>query len=200
MTKLTATNLAGGFTCGAITEDNTLCGGELYDGKPFSPVNIPLCEKHAAQLYSFSTNTYRVKLVQQMEEEGVLNHVSGWTYIIWLPNGRIKIGTSGTTKGIASRWRGITRQYEEKGFSEPLKFIALIPGGVTREASLHGRFNGLRVRDELGEQFLAEPELVAYAKEWGIPNDMQDLVTGYESYWNKRTNKQEPEEVSLFDF
>lgn len=198
MKKLTNHDLAGGFTCGAITEDNELCGGELFDGKLYSPAHIPLCEKHAAQLYTYSTNTYRVNLVKKMEEEGVLNHVSGWTYIIWLPNGRIKIGTSGTSEGVSSRWRGITRQYEAKGYDKPIKPIALIPGGVTREASLHGQFKEFRVRDEFGEQFLADPELVAYAESQGIPDDMQGLVTGYERYWNKRTNKQELAGVNLF--
>lgn len=200
MKKLTNHNLAGGFTCGAITQDNELCGLELFDGKPYTLARIPLCEKHAAILYDFNVYWYRVRTVQQMEEEGVLNHVSGWTYIVWLPNGRLKIGTSGTSEGVSSRWRKISKQYEGKGYTGPIKPIALIPGGVTREASLHGQFNEFRIKDEFGEQFLADPELVAYAESWGVPDDMQDLVTNYERYWNKRISEQEPEEVSLFDF
>lgn len=200
MNQPTNHNLAGGFTCAAITDGNTPCGGELFDGKPYTLANIPLCEKHAAILYDFNVYWYRVRTVQQMEEEGVLNHVSGWTYIVWLPNGRIKIGTSGTTGGVVSRWKKISGKYEGKGYEEPIKPIALIPGGVTREASLHGRFNEFRIKDEFGEQFLADAELVAYAESWGIPEDMQDLVTSYEQYWKKRTNKQETEEVILFDF
>lgn len=188
--------LAGGLTCAAITDDGRPCGGDLYEGDTFSPVRIPLCEKHAANLYNHSVGSYRTKLVEQMEEEGVLTHTSGWTYIVQLPNARYKIGTSKTSSGVASRWRAITRQYEAKGYQEPLKPVALIPGGTTMEALLHGKFKEYRVTDELGEQFIADPALVAYAEEQGIPEDMRWLVANYESYWKKKHTQ--PPVVNLF--
>ncbi|MDX2736395.1 hypothetical protein [Streptomyces caniscabiei] len=199
----TTTNLVGGFTCGAI-EDGKPCGGELYEGKPYGPssIRIPLCEKHAANLYTWSTGTYRASPIGQMEEQGLITgHLPGYTYVVQLPNGRIKVGTAREGR-VLKRWEEITRDYFKKGYRDPLKPIALLPGGVSKEAALHYRFRSARVTDEFGEQFTPTPELITFAESAGMPSDQADLVPAYEKWWTQylRENgstKREPTEEEI---
>ncbi|MBM9621531.1 hypothetical protein ACFQ60_19505 [Streptomyces zhihengii] len=177
-------HLVGGLSCGAI-EDRKPCGGELYEGNLFGPstVRIPLCERHAANLYSWSTETYRASPIGRMEEQGLISgHLPGYTYIVQLPNGRIKIGTSVAGR-INRRWREITRQYFDKGYREPLKPLAIIQGGASKEAALHYRFRESRIRDEFGEQFNPTTDLILFAETEGIPEEQKSEVPTYEEWW-----------------
>lgn len=157
----------------------------MHGGEPYGAVPIPLCEKHAANLYNWSTQTYRAFPIGQMEEQGLIsNHLPGHTYIIQLPNGRIKIGM--TREGrVLDRWREITRSYFKKGYREPIKPLALLDGGVSREAALHNTFREARVNDEFGEQFTPTVDLITFAESAGIPEEHSHLVPAYGRWWKK---------------
>ncbi len=162
-----------------------LCGGELYRGRLYGPpkAKVPLCERHAAITYAHNTTTYRSMLAKEAERAGLTLDLPGWTYIIWLPNGRIKIGTSSSDENLVGRWINISRDYRRRGFFDGIRPIAIIPGGAAEEDRLHRRFRDFRVEDEYGEQFRAEPELIAYAEMYGIPEDKTHLVAEFEEAW-----------------
>lgn len=179
-------NPEGGFTCVVPSSPTELCGGELYRGRLYGPprAQVPLCEKHAAITYAHNTTTYRGMLAKEMERAKLDVTFPGWTYVIWLPNGRIKIGTSKSDENLVERWVKIGRDYRRKGYNNGIRPIAIIPGGALTEDQLHRRFRDFRV-EEYGEQFRPEPELIAYAEMYGIPKDKAHLVGRFEEAWSR---------------
>ncbi|EFK99850.1 hypothetical protein MCBG_06054 [Micromonospora sp. M42] len=179
-----------GMTCVAVV-DGKFCGAETNKGELYGAdlAKVPLCGPHAAETYTWNMNTYRNKPIANLEESGALNHHSpGTTYVVKLPNGRIKIGMT-KDKRPAHRLESISREYVNKGYEDPLTILALIPGGESREAVTQHKFRHLRVSDELGEQFRAEPELLQFANETGIPDEYATVVIDYEQWWNRRSKK-----------
>ncbi|WP_431036775.1 hypothetical protein ACQYWQ_21775 [Streptomyces sp. P6-2-1] len=179
-----------GMTC-VIVVDGKFCGEEPNRGQLYGAPNakVPLCGRHAAETYAWSTSQYRDKLIAQLVEIGALSfHSPGVTYIVKLPNGRVKIGMAGEER-IAKRLEDVSREYAKAGYKEPLTVLALIKGGGTVEASLHHKYQELRVTDELGEQFRAEPELLDFATETGVSEEFAWVVVSYEQWWNKCSKK-----------
>ncbi|MEU1894382.1 hypothetical protein [Streptomyces pristinaespiralis] len=164
-----------------------LCGKEARKGRATGPVRAqtPMCEEHAAVTYNHNARIYRTELLESMNAAGLDTNLPGWAYIIWLPNGRIKIGWSGGDDLLVYRWKMISKDWRRKGYADPVRPIAILPGGAGKEGELHERFHEFRVETEYGEQFRTEPELIAYAEMYGIPEDKAHLVTRFEEQWAK---------------
>ncbi|MFD4337207.1 hypothetical protein ACFWPP_08385 [Streptomyces anulatus] len=178
------------IACTALTE-GTYCGADLHKGKTYGPVNLPLCTLHAAQHFTFYTQTYRNNVLGELEKAGTVSHTPGLTYVIELPNSRIKIGTTRDAGTLVTRWKSISREYQAEGHEGFIEPLAVLEGGASLEASLHNRFRHLRIDDEFGEQFRAEPELTDYALAEGIPAHLNDAVTAYEQWRDQRRSKRE---------
>ncbi|KOV87769.1 hypothetical protein ADL01_03550 [Streptomyces sp. NRRL WC-3618] len=129
-------------------------------------------------------------MMAEMEKRGLISgHLPGYTYMIWLPNDRIKIGSVGREDRLLERWKEITADYVKAGYKDPIKPLAVFEGGKSKEAAIQGKFNHLRVQDELGEQFTPDPELIEYAENQRIPTDLAYLIPTYEKWWDQYAPK-----------
>ena len=87
-------------------------------------------------------------------------HLPGFTYIIYLPDSdRFKIGYTSKPDAL-----GLAKRFKDakKYFGNMLP-VATLEGGRTLEACLHVKFDHLRIKTELNEQFQASSELWAFA-------------------------------------
>ncbi|MFF9778432.1 hypothetical protein ACF1HJ_32875 [Streptomyces sp. NPDC013978] len=180
-----------GGTCG-VSEYGVPCGNAIRTRGPVGPqwAQVPVCEKHAAVLTNWNVGTYRTLMLAEMEKRGLISgHLPGYTYVIWLPNDRVKIGSVGREDRLLKRWKEITADYVKAGHKDPIKPIAVFDGGKSKEAAVQGRFNHLRVQDELGEQFSPDPELIDHAENQGIPTELAYLIPSYEKWWDRYAPK-----------
>lgn len=164
----------------------------LTNGKPrqFGALTLPaMCDAHWAMHHEIAENRFRNDLIGRMDQEGILQHTTGWTYVIQLPNGNVKIGCTGEGKAangdglVTYRWKRISQQH--RGLITP---IALIRGGETRETLAHIQWQALRL-PILGEQFIADPTLIEWARSQGFDPDAMDQVHAYADWYRKNITR-----------
>lgn len=104
-----------------------------------------------------------------------LNHSEGWTYVIRLANGLVKIGFTGRDK--LERFGELSARSNE---GMPVEILAIIRGGETREMAIHERWMHLRVLGR-SELFYPDYSLLDWAKGQGIdPEADQDTFTDWQ--------------------
>lgn len=143
---------------------------------------VQVCQRHAAQIYSDSRAFVLRRVVRLWDENPDAVHSYGSTYIVRLPNGRIKIGmcfgkAHPKWKYLLDRWQKLSRAYGGK-----VQPMAVLDGGATREAWLHVRFAGLAVRAEFGEQFEPSADIERFAAAWGFTPDGVEAVARFSYY------------------
>ncbi|WP_188284054.1 hypothetical protein [Streptomyces sp. CBMA29] len=181
--------------CVALSDDGIQCGqvGSSRTGIPFP---MPLCERHGAMRYTYDTKRYRNKLMQRIEEAGSFTHVPGFTYVAELPDGLLKIGSSGNRVGnhgkptLSNRWKAISGEFK---LSHPENYmirpIAVLDGGISQEALLHEKWADLRIDDKYGERFKPDPELISWAKDQGYTPNAADAINDYRGWHTLQTGK-----------
>lgn len=100
-----------------------------------------------------------------MEANPGARHSYGVTYILRLPNSRLKIGYTAAkdlVEGLIDRWQSWSREFG--GRCEPL---ATMYGGETLEALLHYQFRYSSVYEEFGEQYYPNQQVLDFALEKG---------------------------------
>ncbi|MGW6356700.1 hypothetical protein ACWFR5_16280 [Streptomyces sp. NPDC055092] len=142
---------------------------------------MDLCEEHKWDLFSWSKSRAR-NLVTDLSKAGALNgHTAGWTYVIRLTNGNVKIGT--TVHADMKRLKDISRR-DNDGI--PVQLLAVMEGGLSLELLSHERWMHLRATG-LMEEFLPAPELLAWADEQGVhPIVGTDILDGWLETRSKR--------------
>ena len=121
---------------------------------------ISLCDEHEFDFFIKMKSFHFDRRMDEFVTKGYLSrHSPGYTYIIHLESGNIKIGYSAHLEDRFKRLR------TELG---PFKILAVIDGGETREALLHYKFNDLRVPNLRLEQFYPNPRLINYANRQGV--------------------------------
>lgn len=139
---------------------------------------INFCLQHALDLAAWRHSSAR-EAMAEVESEGLLTrHSQGWTYVIRMRNGNVKIGKS---KGLAGR---LIRLSDKRNGHSPVHVLAVLKGGTTRELMLHDQWLHLRAKGQM-EEFHAEPELLRWAEEQGI-HEEADLEEFYE--WQAKKN------------
>ncbi|WP_328755050.1 hypothetical protein OHA28_30775 [Streptomyces sp. NBC_00269] len=121
-----------------------------------------LCEEHKWDLFSWSKSRAR-EVVTDLDKAGALKgHTAGWTYVVRLRSGNVKIGT--TVHGDMTRLKDISRR-DNDGI--PVQILAVMEGGLSRELLAHEQWLRFRAPG-LMEEFHPAPELLAWAREQGV--------------------------------
>lgn len=130
--------------------------------RPFDLITLPLCEPHLWDMAAQSRNRARRVVADIYRINPEAQHTEGWTYVIRLANGNVKIGT--TVNPTMERLKDISRR-DNDGI--PVQVLAIIEGGFSRELLAHGQWFHLRVPGAM-EEFYPAPELLQWAGEQGI--------------------------------
>jgi hypothetical protein len=167
-------------------QDQQQCSvtGCTREGKPriygtgTNTLTISLCEEDSWNLAAHQHMKAR-ELAAEMEEEGFFEerHTKGWTYVIRMDNGNVKLGM--TRKEDLSRLQGISNRQG----GVPVQVLAVLPGGSSRELLTHNQWLHLRVPGRM-EQFYPDPSLLQWAEEQGIHADAP--IDGFQDWQEKK--------------
>ncbi|MEU8853135.1 hypothetical protein AB0C48_00430 [Streptomyces sp. NPDC048556] len=136
------------------------------------PISLHLCNEHT---YDLAINQKKRigEFAARLEEEGTFEragHSKGWTYVIRVSSGYIKIGYT-TQKGLVR----LQKLSGDQG-GVPVQVLAVTQGGESREALAHKQWGHLRASGKQ-ELFHPDPSLLAWAAEQGIDpaSDIDDF-------------------------
>ncbi|MGW3753818.1 hypothetical protein ACWD7C_34030 [Streptomyces sp. NPDC005134] len=119
-------------------------------------------------------------MVTELEREGLITqHTKGWTYVIRLRNGMVKVGC---TAALNNRLQALSR--EQGGV--PVVILAILQGGASREALEHARWQSLRVAGAM-EVFHPAAELLQWAEKQGVADDAKGELEKFAS-WVPKNN------------
>lgn len=134
------------------------------EGKPYEigTLQLILCQYHRYELATKSKERAR-KVIAELDEIGALaGHTEGWTYVIRLANGNVKIGTTKNPDLI--RFQGLSRETNQ---GVPVHVLAVVKGGLSLEYLFHEKWFSLKVPGQM-EAFHADPALLRWAEGLGI--------------------------------
>ncbi|MET8976240.1 GIY-YIG nuclease family protein [Streptomyces sp. NPDC004539] len=134
-------------------------------GKP----SFTLCTEHYWDFFWDRKREAREMATAIHEADPDMTHTSGYVYVIRLTDGSVKIGT--TANPSMKRMKDITSR-DNQGV--PVHVLAVIKGGESLEALIHGQWSHLRVEGRM-EQFHADPSLLQWAEQQGITPEVDDL-------------------------
>ncbi|MFJ9265152.1 GIY-YIG nuclease family protein [Streptomyces bacillaris] len=165
---------APGTTC-AIKECNRPAEKELVISTHHLPVSLELCQPHT---YDMTINQKRRvgKFAAHLEKEGIFEkggHSEGWTYVIRMSTGHIKIGYTNGKQG-PRRFQDLSR--EQGGI--PVQVLAVMQGGESLEALKHHEWAHLRVSGAM-EIFHPDPSLLQWAEGQGIHPDAKEVLEAF---------------------
>ncbi|SCK29886.1 hypothetical protein YUYDRAFT_03345 [Streptomyces sp. ScaeMP-e48] len=145
-------------------------------GVGYHGFTLNLCNGHAWDFAAWRHSSAREAMVEMQKEGLITQHTEGWTYVIRMNNGNIKIGKS---KNPAQRF---IRLSAKNNNNAPVYVLAVFKGGTSQELLTHDKWLHLRVKGRM-EEFQAEPELLQWAESQGIPEEL-DLEEFYG--WQER--------------
>jgi hypothetical protein len=140
----------------------------------FGLTTLQLCSEH---LYEVSASRKRdarriAKTLQELNPD--LIHSDGWTYVVRLSSGLVKIGYTGRDK--LERFSELSTRANE---GQPVQVLAIMRGGETKEMAFHEQWMHLRVPGR-SEQFYPDYSLLRWAEEQGIdPEADQETFAGW---------------------
>ena len=151
-------------------------------------VYLNLCQPHSYDVASRTKERARQAIADLDAIGGISKHTPGWTYVIRLSDGSLKIGTSG--KGIAERLQALTTKYNA---GVPVAVLAVVEGGESREMVYHQKWASLRIPGTM-EAFHQDPSLIQWADSLGIdPGSDVENYEGYVERRHQRNNRPVPE-------
>ncbi|MGX9889103.1 hypothetical protein [Streptomyces sp. NPDC002276] len=107
-----------------------------------------------------------------------MNHTPGFTYIIRLANGNVKIGTTNRPK--PNQVKRLKDLSDKRNQNMPVQVLALMSGGESLEALVQDQWKHDRVQGQM-EQFYPYAPLLEWAERQGIDpavSDFDDYVIG----------------------
>lgn len=159
---------------------------------------LSLCRAHLGAHHVGMERKYRHEFLYRVgaaEDLAEKYPTDGFTYVIYLPNGNVKIGYVGgeyNARGesyLVNRWAALTTElgFKDVGGRNPREGshsawylphpVAVLDGGESLEAQLHIKWDHLRV-PVLGEQLYATPELIEWAQGLGFCERSKPHVNG----------------------
>lgn len=136
-------------------------------------VTLSLCQPHMYDVASKTKERARKLAVDLNAVGGIARHTEGWTYVVRLANGNVKIGTTNRPKEKNKMLR-LTNLSGKDNENTPVQVLALMQGGESREALAHGLWDHLRVQGAM-EQFHPAPDLLQWAEAQGIDPIVSDF-------------------------
>ena len=141
-------------------------------------ITLTICREHVWDLAAWHHESARNAMAEVKEQGLLLGPTKGWTYVIRLSNGNVKIGKGGTrSKALADRLQSLSTNQ-----GVPVHVPAVLQGGTSTELLTHKQWLHLRVPGRM-EEFYPDPSLLQWAEEQGIHPD-----AGLEDYfgWQER--------------
>ncbi|MGW3087783.1 hypothetical protein [Streptomyces sp. NPDC001108] len=160
------------------------CAREAKPEYVTQDIDITLCRDHVWDLFAHQAEKAR-EAVAEIEGQGLLlGPTKGWTYVIRMDNGNVKMGKGGTgKKSLSERLQDISNGLQEsKGV--PVQVLAVLQGGTSTELLAHNQWLHLRVSGRM-EQFYADPSLLKWAEEQGIHPDAEAEIEAFQG-WQER--------------
>lgn len=138
--------------------------------RTYGTMQLPLCDEHMWDMAASKRSVAR-ELITKLDKAGALaGHTDGWTYVIRLANGNVKIGT--TVNPTMKRLKDLT---SKTNHGIPVQILSIAKGGLSREMLAHSRWFSLRVPGSM-EEFYPDPSLLDWAKEQGIDPEVGEDV------------------------
>lgn len=155
--------------CISTVINNTCSISGCMNEAAFSKYNLDWCNDHQYYAFNVLKVQFRGPLIEKGLEVGFMTHSEGLTYVIALPNGNLKIGTTRDVRTLKNRMLTFADE-----FWGVIKVLAVFEAGMTMESFLHYRFAEYRITNLTREQFLDVPEIREYAEDYGIPDYIKD--------------------------
>lgn len=141
-------------------------------------VYLNLCQPHNYDVATRTKQRARQAIADLDAIGGISKHTPGFTYVIRMSDGSVKIGMSG--KGVAERFQALTTRYNA---GVPVKVLAVVEGGESREKLYHHRWAHLRIPGTM-EAFHQDPSILEWAEGLGVDPDSD--VEKYEGYVERK--------------
>lgn len=152
---------------GCAEQGKTVALGQI----PGAP-SLTLCSDHSWDLFWDRKREARDMATAISEANPEMNHTPGWTYVIRLASGNVKIGTTNQPK--MKRLKDLS---DRRNQNIPVQVLALMKGGESLEALAHKQWAHLRAQGEM-EQFHPDPSLLEWAEQQGI----DPAVSGFDDW------------------
>ncbi|CAL9298831.1 hypothetical protein SUDANB148_02974 [Streptomyces sp. SudanB148_2056] len=136
---------------------------------------LVLCERHRAVRQEGRDNDRGRLLLRYRAEYPDAPFLKGFTYVLRLSDGRVKIGKSDRVDTLKERFK---RHHGRYGAFD---ILAVIDGGEDLEMMLHWIFRKLRIK-ELGEVFYSNGPLISLMLQGDIAPAALPAVQWYEGY------------------
>ncbi|MET7783099.1 hypothetical protein ABZU94_38525 [Streptomyces mirabilis] len=169
-------------------KDNCVIDGCTEQGKTVELGQIPgapsltLCSGHSWDLFWDRKREARDMATAIHEANPEMQHTPGFTYVIRLANGHVKIGY--TNRSNPNQVKRLGDLSDKRNQNMPVQVLALMRGGDSLEAVLQSRWSHLRVQGAM-EQFHPDPSLLEWASEQGI----DPAVSGFDDYVIRKHNR-----------
>lgn len=145
-------------------------------------MELTLCRDHVWDLFAHQQSKAREAMAEVNDQGLLLGPTKGFTYVVRMDNGNVKIGKAGA-KGKATldgRLQNVSNNRADNG-GVPVAVLAVLPGGTSTELLTHRQWLHLRVSGRM-EQFHADPSLLKWAEEQGICEEAQEAVDKFQSW------------------
>ncbi|KUL21444.1 hypothetical protein [Streptomyces regalis] len=154
-------------TC--VINDCTAEGKTVELGQvPGSPA-LALCSEHSWDLFWHAREKSRKLAAAIQGANPEMAHTPGYTYVIRLNNGNVKLGF--TADPSMKRLRTLSGKANDQ---IPVQILAVMRGGESLEAVIQNQWGHLRVQGRM-EEFHPDPSLLQWASEQGITPEVSDL-------------------------
>lgn len=134
-------------------------------GKP----SFTLCTTHYWDFFWDRKREAREMATAISEANSEMNHTPGFTYVIRLANGNVKIGMTNQAK--LKRLKDLS---DKRNQNMPVQVLALVRGGESLEAVVHNQWGHLRAQGVM-EQFHPDLSLLGWAERQGIDPAVSDF-------------------------
>lgn len=131
--------------------------------------SLTLCSGHKWDFFWDRKREAREMATAISEANPEMQHTPGWTYVIRLANGNVKIGTTNQPK--LKRLKDLS---DKRNQNMPVQVLALMRGGESLEAVIQDQWKYDRVQGQM-EQFYPYAPLLEWAQRQGIDPAVSDF-------------------------
>lgn len=152
---------------GCTEQGETVTLGQI----PGAP-SLTLCSGHSWDLFWDRKREARDMATAISDSNPEMQHTPGWTYVIRLANGNVKIGYTNRSKpNEVKRLKDLS---DKRNQNMPVQVLALMKGGESLEALVQNQWKHDRVQGQM-EQFYPYAPLLEWAEAQGIDPVVSDF-------------------------
>ncbi|MER7691193.1 hypothetical protein [Streptomyces sp. NPDC097610] len=169
-------------------KDNCVIDGCTEQGETVKLGQIPgapsltLCSGHSWDLFWDRKREARDMATAIHEANPGMQHTPGFTYVIRLANGNVKIGY--TNRSNPNQVKRLGDLSDKRNQNMPVQVLALMRGGESLEALVQDQWKHYRVQGQM-EQFYPSAPLLEWAERQGI----DPAVSDFDDYVIRKHNR-----------